>query len=381
MNEARLYADNFGTTFDDESEFLSFLRNRNSDSWWKKEDTSKLRFRAIDDGTPDTQKILDCYESSGKQDIIDDTMENTRLLLQAQDNCYPVRNCAIKTILDRARISGNALSKVKKPILAEILNHCIGVTRGSSLLRFSEGKISAVHGGDDSEYAILEMPELFAEMSQYLHSTYPDCHFEGADYDHSIATAVWQIEQDSLIQTYIEALDERGLSYTKLKPAVRLTTSDVGVSGANIFPMLLVGGDEKIITLGSPLKLEHKGSASLDKFKSQLPMLYAQYKLAIGNLTDLLKIEIDHPVNCLLGVCKRIGIGKKLAFKAAELFDAQYGDEPCTAHEVYYGISDVIFMLQCEGANGSKIAQTEENVARAFTVKWREYDIPGEARW
>jgi len=41
----------------------------------------------------------------------------------------------------------------------------------------------------------------------------------------------------------------------------------------------------------------------------------------------------------------------------------------------------VIFMLQCDGASGSKIAQMEENVARAFTVRWKDYDIPGEAKW
>ncbi len=381
MTEARTFADNFGAIFDDENDFLAFLTTRENGGWWKKETTQALSFRALDDGTAETQEIIDEYEENGQSEIVADTMENTRLLLQAQDSTYPVRSCAIKTILDRARISGNALNKVEKPVLAKILNYCLGVTNGNALLRFSEGKISAVHGGDESEYAILEMPELFQEMADYLHATYPGCYFAGATYDHSIATAVWEIAQDSLIQTYKDALEEHGISYTKLKPAVRLTTSDVGVSGANIFPMLLAGGDEKIITLGSPLKLEHKGGATLDKFKSQLPMLYSQYTVAISNLINLLKIEIDNPVNCLLGVCKRIGIGKKLAFKAAELFEAQYGNNPCTAHEVYYGISEVIFMLQCEGASGSRIAQMEENVARAFTVRWREYDIPGEAKW
>lgn len=352
-----------------------------SGAWWQKETTQDIQFRAMDDGSAETQEIIDEYEQNSLKDVMDDTFENTRLLLQAQDKCYPVRNCAIKTILDRARISGNALSKVEKPVLAKILNYCLGVTNGSALLRFSEGKISAVHGGDASEYAILEMPELFGAMAEYLESAFPGCYFAGAAYDHSIATAVWEIEQDSLIQTYKEALEAHDIPYSDLKPALRLTTSDVGVSGANIYPTLLSGGDEKIITLGSPLKLEHKAGATLDKFKSNLPMIYAQYTVAIGNLMNLLKIEIDHPVNCLLGVCKRIGIGKKLAFRAAELFEAQNGDTPCTAHDVYYGISEVIFMLQCDGASGSKIAQMEENVARAFTVRWKDYDIPGEAKW
>lgn len=381
MHEARRFADHFGIRFTEEDAFLGFLTDRTSDGWWQTKPTQAMQFRALDDGAVETQAVLDEYEANGLSEIMTDTMENTRLLLQAQDKCYPVRSCAIKTILERAHISGSSLNKVDKPILAKILNYCLGVTSGNSLLRYSEGKISAVHGGDDAEYAVLEMPELFGAMAEYLHNNYPGCIFAGADYDHSLATAVWQIEQDSLVQTYKDALEAHGITCGDLKPAIRLTTSDVGISGANIFPTLLSGGDEKIITLGSPLKLEHKGGATLDKFKRQLPLIYAQYQIAIGNLMKLLDIEIDHPISCMLGVCKRIGISKKLAFRAAELFEAQHGDTPCTAHDVYYGISEVIFILQCEGASGSKIAQMEENVARAYNVRWHDYDIPGEARW
>ena len=173
-----------------------------------------------------------------------------------------------------------------------LLNYCLGVTNGSALLRFSEGKISAVHGGDASEYAILEMPELFGAMAEYLESTFPGCYFAGAAYDHSIATAVWEIEQDSLIQTYKEALEAHDIPYSDLKPALRLTTSDVGVSGANIYPTLLSGGDAKIITLGMSsrvrrirTRLGHKAGATLDKSKSNLPMIYARY--TVRNRTQL----------------------------------------------------------------------------------------------
>lgn len=386
MNEARLYADNFGATFSEENRFLSFLKERTDNGWWKREDSRNLHFLALDDESEESGNFRNACMDNDTEDILKDTMENTRLLLQAQDQCYPVRTCAIRSILDRAKISGTALNKVEKSVLAQILNYCMGVATGSALLRYSEGKISAVHGGDSSEYAILEMSELFEAMADYLKAAYPGCQFAGASYDHSIATAVWEISQcncaqDSLIETYKEALDYHGIPYETLKPALRLTSSDVGISGANIYPMLLSGKEERIITLGNPLKLEHKTGANLEKFKSQLPMIYAQYTVAIGNLTNLLKIEIDNPVNCLLGVCKKIGVTKKLAFDAATLFEGQNGNTPCTAHEIYYGISEVIFMMQCAGESGSRIAQMEENIARAFTVRWHDYDIPGEAKW
>ena len=66
-----------------------------------------------------------------------------------------IRSCAIKTILERARVSGNELNKVQKTELAQILNYCMKVAGGDALLRFCEDKISAVHGGNASDYAVL----------------------------------------------------------------------------------------------------------------------------------------------------------------------------------------------------------------------------------
>ena len=381
MNDSRVFADNFGTTFSEENSFLSFLKERHWHSWWQVKPASELHFVALDEESKDVDQTVDEYRQLGMEDVIKDTMENTRLLLKAECQSYPVRSCAIKSILDRAKVGGSALGKVEKSVLAKILNYCLDVSTGNALLRFSEGKISAVHGGDESEYAILEMPELFEAMAEYLKDTYSGCTFAGASYDHSIATALWEIESDSMIDTYKEALEAHGMTYDRLKPALRLTTSDVGVSGANIYPMLLVGRDEKSLTLGSPLKLEHKAGATLEKFKAQLPMIYSQYSVALGNLIGLLKIEIKNPTNCFLGVCKKIGVTKKLAYEALELFESQNGGTPCTAHDIYYGLSEVIFLMQCKGDNGVKLAQMEENIARAFTVRWHDYDVPGEARW
>ena len=91
----------------------------------------------------------------GKKCVFKDTMEHTRLILKVRDELYPIRSCAIKTILERARVSGNALNKVQKTELAQILNYCMKVAGGDALLRFCEDKISAVHGGDASDDAVL----------------------------------------------------------------------------------------------------------------------------------------------------------------------------------------------------------------------------------
>ena len=60
-----------------------------------------------------------------------------------------------------------------------------------------------------------------------------------------------------------------------MKPVVRITTSDTGSGGANIFPMLVSGKENTTISLGSPLKLGHRNGRSLSEFDDQLKLLYA----------------------------------------------------------------------------------------------------------
>ena len=381
MTNQRTYADAFTSVFKEEKAFLDFLRERDDRGDWTKRHTRDLRILPLErENTPEAEP-LPGYTQDDLRAILADTMENTRLLLKSKDLVVPIRNCAIKTLLERAKISGPALNRLEKPVLARILNHCLRIASGEALLRIADGKLSAVHGGDSSDYAVLEMPELFNRTIRYLNDHFSGCSFAGGFYDHSTATAVWELADETLVQSYQNALEQHDVPYGPLKPAIRLSTSDVGVSGANLYPTLYTGGREATIVLGSPLKLEHRGEKTIKDFERLLDMLYSQYQFAIGNLARLLDIEIGNPINCMLGICKRIGISKKLAYEATEQFKAQNGDEPCTAHDIYYGMSEIVFMVACGGASGTIIVQAEETIARALSVRWQEYDIPGNFKW
>ena len=99
MNEAKLYADNFGAAFFEENGFLHFLKERTDGGWWRREESRDLHFLALDDESEESGDYINECMDNGTEDIMKDTMENTRLLLQAQDQCYPVRTCAIKSIV------------------------------------------------------------------------------------------------------------------------------------------------------------------------------------------------------------------------------------------------------------------------------------------
>ena len=141
------------------------------------------------------------------------------------------------------------------------------------------------------------------------------------------------------------------------------------------------GNLDRIIPLGYPIKTEHKYQADLNYFEGQLDLLFARFRDAIDRQIELLNIEVQHPGTTLMGVLKKIGVGKRASYETLETFEAIHGDAPCTAYELFLQMSDVIFAAQCDGASGMRIAQLEEIIARALHVNWREYDRPGDFKW
>ena len=385
MTDQKIYADNFRCTFDDPGDFIQFLKERKENSRWMTAPSRNLVFESLEKNTQMGELYLKLYDHDGRAEIIADTMENTSLLLKVNGETYPVRSCAIKSILERARISGHALNKVSKSIFTQILNYCMDVASGDSLIKVADDKVSAVHGGDPKDYAILEILPLVQCVRSILDRDFAGNQFLTANFDHSIVTAIWSLDgqANELMETYRQAVAEKGVTEAmSARPGLRFTTSDVGVSAANLYPILLLGGSNRIIPLGDPLKLDHKNGADLDAFASSMDQLYACFKESIERQQQLLNVEIRYPYTTMLGVLKRIGITKKMSYEVADLFAGQSGvSSGCNAYQLYLAMSDVIFLAQCEGASAYRIAQLEENIARALRINWHEYDRPGDFKW
>ena len=372
MTASQCYADGYCTAFANEGDFFDFIKERGENAKWKRMKTNSVKVKAISEEQTDI---------TIRPSVWEDTLRNTGLVLVTEEGEIPVRNCAIKTILERARISGNALSKVKKDVFAEIINYCLNVAQGDALLIIADEKVSALHGGDESDYAILEIPELFETLVEYFNKNFSAYQYEGGSYEHSLVTAIWSFpDSDELVETYKNVLTNRGMQYDKLTPAIRFTTSDAGISGANLYLMLLTENNRGI-ALGSPLKLDHKNKATIEDFKKNLNLVYAKYLNAMAELGKLLTIDIDYPLQTMMRVMKAIGVTKKAALSALTLFKSQNGEAPCTAHDLFLGINEVIFFLECNGEPASRIVQMEENVARALKIDWKDYDYPGEVKW
>ena len=343
------YKDDFYKEFRTEKELCEYLEEIDSRAEWIRITSKKLKVAAAGEET--------CTEVPGisLEALEKDTLSHSRLVLILPERICYIGNSAIKSLKGRARIDGKALADVDKKTLAEILNKCLKVARGRALIRFCEGKIRAVLSGDEKDYAIISMPDMYMVTSAYIHGDYEKATFLNGYADHYSVTASWQLEDTKLTDVYKELMQNYGRKTDKdIKAVVRITTSDVSVSGANIFYSLQE--PTRNVILGNALKV-------------------------LKGVMRLCDIWIEHPANAMAGIMKQAGFGKKLLAETVEQFKATTGDEPCSAYEIYCGICESITIARQEKTNERGLLALEEKIAGCVSKRWHEYDIPGTVKY
>lgn len=110
-------------------------------------------------------------------------------------------------------------------------------------------------------------------------------------------------------------------------------------------------------------------------------MLFAQFGDSVSRLSALLSIHLDHPVNAMTAICKRLALPKKAAMEAIDMFEMAIGKESATAHDVFMAMQEIPFILKIQGTSENKLLALQENMARALTLKWRDYDYAREVKW
>lgn len=378
MPSGNYYEDGFSTGFKKEVELHQYLAETEKRAQWITVPSRKMRVYATGRlvGVPESKEDERCVR------IFRDTQKSAGLMLKTdRGEAYQIGKTAISTLESRARISGNALGKVSRPVFAEILNQCLKVAKGKALIRLSEGKVRAIHSAEKNGYQVFPLSELFMQASVYINGEYQKTEFQEGYADQSMVTAVWKVSDERLEEVYSEIMEKYGKQVRgKLSATIRICSSDVAASGANIFYSLQEGKHE--IALGTDMRLKHDHNTHMKEFSTNLLSTFECYKTVIKKTVEkLVKIPIENPANTMIGVMSRYKFGKKVTAEMVERFKATFGEDPCSAYEVYCGISEVLFQAQSQGASGRSLVELEEKVAKCQSVKWQDYDIPGEVQY
>ena len=65
---------------------------------------------------------------------------------------------------------------------------------------------------------------------------------------------------------------------------------------------------------------------------------------------------------------------KKAAVEAIAMFEMSCGPT-ATAHDVFMAMQEIPYNLKIQNTPESKMLSIEENMARALTLNWKEYDL------
>ena len=186
-----------------------------------------------------------------------------------------------------------------------------------------------------------------------------------------------RLQKNELLETYDKALISHGQKHlaSKFTPGVRFTTSDVGVAAASV-SALLTGGQYPI-RIGNVVSVHHRRQTKVRDFDSSLDMLFAQFADTIKKLESLLDLTLCYPVNAMTLACKKLAMPKAAAMEAIEMFRMAVGETPASAHDVYMAMQEILFILKTGHVPESKLLSVEESIARALTLRWGDYDLPG----
>ena len=216
-----------------------------------------------------------------------------------------------------------------------------------------------------------------------MNERFPGNEFESGYSDHAITSASWKLpgQKDDLLNTYEKLLAAEGKAAiaAKLMPGIRFSTSDTGVASAKVSALLM--GLQYPIHIGGMVAVEHRRQSTVPDFVDSLEMLFAQFGDSVARLSNLLTIHLDNPVNAMTAVCKKLAMPKKAAMEAIAMFEAANGDMPASAHDVFMAMQEIPFNLKVSGAPEGKLLALQENMARALTLRWSDYDLAKQVSW
>ena len=368
--------DNYSTTFHSYSAMYDYHDEQAKKSQWLTCRVNELQVEPLDASSP-LYGNLSAFATGTSLDAVKDTASNLGLAMQVGENLYPLRMTAYKSLLDRAKIGGTALPKLSRSVLAEVLNACLKLYSSSALLLIRDEKVSAVHSGDSTDYSVLPINELLGTLKAKLDARFPGNEYECGYCDHSLVSASWKMpdQKEDLLGAYTKLLASQGKTAMadKLMPGIRFITSDTGVASAKV-SALLVGGQHPI-HIGGCIAVDHRHQKKVSDFDAALDQLFAQFGDSIAKLQKLLEVHLDYPVNAMTRICKKLSLPKKAAVEAIAMFEMAYGGGTATAHDVFLAMQEIPFILKTENTPESKLLVVEENMARALTFKWGDFDL------
>lgn len=238
-----------------------------------------------------------------------------------------------------------------------------------------DDQLLALHSKD---YKILEISELVKTLENEISKKYEKFEFLNGFYSDEFTIVDYEILDRKTLKKYNEALLDRSNADSKI--VVRLVTSNLGLSGANLYPYFLFRTDptanyRMFPVTGKKIVLEHKGTADMDKFAHNCKELFPLVELLPENLEKLKQVRIENPVATILNLADKVQIPVKYVADIAEDVNFLYQNESANADEIYKFFAQVVDFVSSDVEK----MQLSEKVGKAINIlleNRKSVDIP-----
>lgn len=235
------------------------------------------------------------------------------------------------TMLCQTEEKNNARN-MKAEIKSAIINECLSLRKDDCKVYQCDGMVRYVAG---SNYKYLPISSLLDTLEAGLQKDFTGYSYTMGTVSHQYVEFNFLLNDAKLEKEVNDILAKAGVvgTYT---PGLTFCTSNTGDCGANLYP-ILYGGLRGTLVIETPLKLEHTGSASLEKFSENVARIAALIKGTPEKLESLAEVSIKHPATAFKNAAVKSNLPLACFSEQAGLFESTYGGM-ATALDLYFEI-------------------------------------------
>ena len=348
-----------------ETDFLSFLNEREDNAQWLEEEIKVMKLKVQDMFSPQGG-ISEAAKREAQYYITGSLIGELYL-----------RDIAISSLLERARISGYALMDLSHEDFADVITRCLQTARNSELtkVRVQDGKAAAFMA---NSYRIVPQPDIYNSASEKISSQFDGAFLHGA-WNHSLSVAEYSVKLP--MSDYEAIFKSKGMTFSEIMMTIAVMTSDTGYSGVNLFPAvvgIMPGGRSFKLPILGEISMNHKGKASITEFNSNLSLAFSQTEKTKTRLKELDSISLNYPFNCFCNLLKKVNITKKTASNILDQFAVTVGNSaPATATDVYFKACEIGY--EVDQKDTIAVMTLEENISKILRLSnkaWTDFDRP-----
>lgn len=379
--------------FTELKEAYDFFENQKKTDLWQTCKTEEISIMELYNNPIMLQVVKQDMDMTNVSDkTVEECMETHKLAVrfptESKMLTFPIRDTAFKTICERAGIGGRTLSCIEDKtrqaeldpqIKALIFNECLKCYSSKSLVLVRDDAVSAILSGDESDYQRLPMIDLIKTLESSLETFVSDYELFNSKCDYEIAQITYRLFDDELTKAIKDAFIgiKKGM---EVIPYIKLVTSDVGISGANLYPVVVFEDGTQIL-LGEGIKTKHKGAGAYATFEENSKRIFALFIENAKKIADLKKIRIKHAGGCARNIANHLKFPKKESLETLADLDTLAS---CTALDIYMAIFSIVEAIYYDRQSKKKplsekeLLEWNELASEVAYLDFKRYDFDFE---